>query len=198
MILKKPLSKRKRILLIITSVLLVTIVIIGFFANTILEKKIAELLKEKLPNHIENSYKSINIHSLRGSLTINEPIITIKDKDSGFVVSKLTLDKIEVNNISYLDFYFAKEIHIGNILLDGLKASYFKKQVKPKEKDTIKKEPFNNLISVKRFKIRNASVTIYDDTKDSLLFSTNNLNIEIKKLQIDSTVSLKTILKLQA
>ncbi len=186
-------SKRKRILLIITSVIVLVLIIVSLYANTFLEKKVKEILQTKIPDYIENSYKDLKIHSFRGSISITEPSITIKDKETGVITSKIKLEKLEVNNISYLDFYFDKEINLSELLLDGLDITYFKNEAeKEKTKDSTKQNNFKNPITIKAFRIENASVKVIDITKDSLLFSSKNVNLTLKKLEIDSTFSLKT------
>ncbi|MCF6307555.1 MAG: hypothetical protein L3J09_06345 [Flavobacteriaceae bacterium] len=149
------------------------------------------LLQSKIPDYIESNYKDIKIHSFRGSISIIEPSVIIKDKETGVITSKIKLDKLEINNISYLDFYFNKEISLSEVLLDGLDITYFKNEVK-KDKDSTKQNNFKNPISIKAFRIENASVKVIDTSKDSLLFSLKNGNLILKKLEIDSTFSLKT------
>ncbi|PHS67188.1 MAG: hypothetical protein COB12_04640 [Flavobacterium sp.] len=186
-------SKRKRIILIITSVIVLTLIIVSLYANTFLENKVKNLLQTKIPDHIESNYKDIKIHSFRGSIGITEPSVIIKDKETGIITSIIKLDYLEIKNISYLDFYFNKEISLSEVLLDGLDITYFKDGVKKeKGKDSTKQNNFKNPISIKAFRIENASVKVIDTSKDSLLFSSTNVNFTLKKLKIDSTFSIKT------
>jgi hypothetical protein len=186
-------SKRKRILLIITSVIAIVLIVVSLYANSFLENKVKKLLQTKIPDHIESNYKDLKIHSFRGSISITEPSIIIKDKETGVITSKIKLDNLEINNISYLDFYFDKEINLSELLLDGLNITYYKNEVKKEEeKDSSQQNNFKNPISINTFRIENASIRVIDNTKDSLLFSSKNGNITLKKLKIDSTFTLKT------
>ena len=75
-------SKRKRILLIIIGIVLIALLILSFYANSIIKNKIEALLKEKMPEHIELLYKDIAVQSLTGTISIEEPNLLIKVKDS--------------------------------------------------------------------------------------------------------------------
>ena len=99
-------SKRKRILLIITGIVLVIILILSFYANSIIKNKIEALLKEKIPEHIELLYKDIAVQSLLGTISVKEPSILIKVKDSEHIQTQLTMRKLIVGNVSYWDYFF--------------------------------------------------------------------------------------------
>ena len=66
-------SKRKRTLLIIIGIVLTALLILSFYANSIIKNKIEALLKEKMPEHIELLYNDIAVQSLTGTISIENP-----------------------------------------------------------------------------------------------------------------------------
>lgn len=182
-------SKRKRILLIITGIVLIIILILSFYANSIVKNKIEALLKEKMPEHIELVYENINVGVLRGTISINEPSILIKLKDSTLTRTQLTMKKLVVGSISYWDYFMNDQIHIGKIEFKDLETIHFKNRTaKVKDTSSSKKESkVPSSIQIDKFNIENSSVIVYDGTKDSTLVSLKNTTILIKDIVLDES-----------
>ncbi len=97
-------TKRKRILLIITGIIVVIILILSFYANSIVKTKIEALIKDKMPAHIETTYKDIKVNVLGGTVTVKEPILFTKVKDSSLIHTQLEMKSLVIGNISYWDY----------------------------------------------------------------------------------------------
>jgi len=182
-------SKRKRILFIITGTVLVIMLILSFYANSIIKNKIEALLKEKIPEHIELLYKDIAVQSLSGTISVKEPSILIKVKDSEHIQTQLTMKKLIVGNVSYWDYFINDQIHIGKIEFKDLETIYFKNHSnKAKDASSSKKESkLLRSIKIDKLNIENASAIVYDGTKDSTLVSLKNTDILIKDIVLDES-----------
>ena len=183
-------TKRKRILLIIIGIVLIIILILSFYANSIVKNKIEALLKEKMPEHIELVYKDLSVKTLTGSVFVFEPNILIKIKDSTLTRTQLTMKKLVVGNISYWDYFMNDQIHIGKIEFKDLETIHYKNRT-AKAKDTSssskKETKVPSSIKIDKFNIENSSVIIYDGTKDSTLVSLKNTSILIKEIVLDES-----------
>jgi len=182
-------SKRKRTLLIIIGIVLTALLILSFYANSIIKNKIVALLKEKIPEHIELLYKDIAVQSLTGTISIEEPNLLIKVKDSKLTQTQLTMKKLVVSNVSYWDYLINGQIHVGNIEFKDLETIYFKNRL-TKVKDTASTKKENKLlnsIKIDKLNIENASAIVYDETKDSLFVSLKNTTILIKDIALNES-----------
>lgn len=186
-------SKRKRTLLIITSIIVSTIIIVSFFANSILENKIEALIKDKLPSHIESTHKNISVNILSGSITINKPILIIKTKDSLLVQSNIKMKSLNIGGISYWDYFMNNEIHIGKIKFNQLAIIHFKDRKNPKADSTLKKPiELPKDIIINTIDINNTSLTIIENKKDSTLLSLSNTSIIIEDILLnEETITQK-------
>ena len=188
-------TKRTRILLIITGIIFVIILILSFFANSIAKNKIEALIKEKMPEHIELDYKNLSVKTLRGTIAVSEPNIQIKLKDSSLIRTQLSMDKLIVGNISYWDYFMNDQIHIGKLEFKELNTIHYKNR-KQKVKDTTlpkKVNKFPESIKINKIILINASAIIYDGTKDSTLLSLKNTSVLINNIEFDKTSSSKLI-----
>ena len=73
--------KKKRTVLITLGVIVIVLITLSICGNSIAENKINTLLKEKLPDHIELSYKNISVNILTGKISFNNPSLRIKTKE---------------------------------------------------------------------------------------------------------------------
>ena len=182
-------TKRKSILLIIIGIVLIALLILSFYANSIIKNKIEALLKEKMPEHIELLYKDIAVQSLTGTISIEEPNVLIRVKDSKLIQTQLTMKKLVVGNFSYWDYLINGQIHLGNIEFKDLETIYFKNRL-TKLKDTASTKKENKLlnsIKIDELKIENASTIVYDGTKDSLFVSLKNTTVLIKDIALSES-----------
>ncbi|MDA9342268.1 hypothetical protein N9Q84_04755, partial [Flavobacteriaceae bacterium] len=139
-------SKRKRTLLIIIGIVLTALLILSFYANSIIKNKIEALLKEKMPEHIELLYNDIAVQSLTGTISIENPNLLIKVKDSKLTQTQLTMKKLVVGNVSYWDYLIYGQIHVGNIEFKDLETIYFKNRL-TQLKDTASTKKENKLLN---------------------------------------------------
>jgi len=188
-------TKRKRTLLIIISIIIVILLILSFYVNTIAKTKIEALIKDKMPAHIETTYKDLNVNVLRGSMTLKEPSLLIKVKDSSIIHTQLKMKSFVIESISYWDYFINDKIHIGKLEFKELNTVHHKNRTtKTKDSSNTKEESkFLNSIQIDKINLENASAIIYDGTKDSTLLSLKNTSLLIKDILIDESTSSNLI-----
>ena len=180
--------KKKRTVLITVGVIVIILITLSIYGNSIAENKINTLLKEKLPAHIELSYKDISVNILTGGVSFNNPSLRIKTKDTVYLQTELEMDSFMASGLSYWDYLVSKKIHVGQISFKGLKAIQYKNR-SSKVKDTTSKEnkPLPP-IEIGKINLEKTFITIYDDAKDSTLLSLQNANLTLRKLELNDAL----------
>jgi len=182
-------KKYKRLVLIIIGLIAVILIVISLFANPFLEKKIEAFLQNNMPDHIENSYESISVNVIGGTLTIEKPSLILKTKDSSLVHTHLKMKSFVVEDISYWDYLFNDEIHLDEILFEELQLTYYKDHYK-KKKDTAKtKKPLKlpKPILIDNIVFKNSSIGIYQKSVDSTILFSKNINLDLMDMQLNET-----------
>ncbi len=188
-------AKRKRILLIVIGVLVAIVIILSTFVNSIVENKIEAFLKNNTPSHIENTYERISVHVLGGSVSINDLKLLINVKESPLVQTKIKIKSFTVDGLSYWDYLFNDEIHIGKIKFEDLQVINYKDH-KNTPIDSINNEASIKLpkpIIIDHLIFKNTNISIIDSSKDSTLLESKNINIDIKKILLNESTLSKYI-----
>lgn len=171
-----------KILLYSAIAIVALLLITSLSANIIIKSKIEKLLSKDIPENVNHSYEDISVRSLCGSLIITKPSFVFKNKENKIAHTFLKAEKFKVSGISYWKLLFSKEVSIENISLINPEIIYYKDR---KQKDTIKNgKKLENQIFIKGFELKDAGITIYDDTKDSLFLSTKKMNLKISNFEI--------------
>ena len=185
--------KKKRKVLISIGVIVIILITLSIYGNSIAENKINTLLKEKLPAHIELSYKNISVNILTGKISFNNPSLRIKTKDTVYLQTELEMDSFMATGLSYWDYLVSKKINVGQISFKGLKAIQYKNR-SSKVKDTTSKEnkPLPP-IEIGKINLEKTFITIYDGAKDSTLLSLHNANLTLRKLELNDALKSNLI-----
>lgn len=186
-------TKTLRTLLIVIGIIML-LTIIGFItANYIVKNKAENFLKERVPAHITVTYDHLDVKTFSGTITVMGPKVTIANQIDNQKHTQLTAKTFIVEDVSYLDYIFKKQITIEDIKLLEPNITYFKYNY-IKTKDTIRKTPAKlyKPILIEELSIDNAEIQIFDDTKDSLFLKASDVTLEIDDVFLSSaTLSRK-------
>jgi len=188
-------KKNKPILLIVIGIITVILIILLFFANSFVKNKIEALLQNNIPDHIENSYESISVNVLGGTVSLNELSLQIKLKDSSLIQTKAIMKSFTIAGVSYWDYIFNDEIHVGSIKFEDLQLEYYKDH-KNKPKDSIEGEKPIELpkpIIIDNINFENTAVSIFDKSKDSTFLYSKNINVAIEDILLNESTLLQKI-----
>ena len=186
-------KKRQRIILIVLGIIIFIAIILGFSANTIVKSKLKNYIANDLPENIEITYKDLNVHTLSGDLSADNLYVLIKDKETGIAISKFDLDNFQIENVSLMSYLFGKKINIEEILFDGLKITHYNSKKEQEDKPSKKKERKDIPISIETINFKNASVTIYENRQDTVLFSSERINFSIHDVLYNKETSTRNI-----
>jgi len=155
--------------------------------NVILKKKLETFIQERLPQNMIRAYDDITVETFGGSLSITNASLIIKNKENGAKHTFINVDELKISDISFWDYLFNAEIHIGAITLNNPTLAYYEDRI-TKKKNT----KDNGLISVYKpifidhLRITNTTFAIYENAQDSTKLYTNGLSIAIDGIKINT------------
>ncbi|WP_133240796.1 AsmA family protein [Marixanthomonas spongiae] len=140
-------------------------------------------METRLPDTIVQSYDDLKLDIYEGTLTLINPAVQIINKDDGKTHTDISVKKLVIDDISYWDYLFKHKIHIDELLIDKPNIVYYKNRLKHDQDSTnsgiIK---INRPVFLDRLKIEDATVRIFDGTKDSLMLYTDQLSVEVDSI----------------
>lgn len=178
-------SKRTRIIIGSIAGLLVLLVIAPFIANPIIENKIKKTIAQEVPDGFQINKYEVSINSFRGSATIENLQITVKDTLAGFEDSNISLTKASFKGLSYWKYLFSGTIAFNSITLYDLNVKTYKDTTKTKDRETRKKN-FEENISTGKFTLENASFLLKNVDKSTAL-QLDSLNFSLTKVVVNNT-----------
>ena len=186
-------NKKTRTILITLVILILALFTTQLLINRTVKNKAEFFLKNRLPEHFTVTYEDIKLKSLSGTITIINPEVHIQNKTDTITHTIVKANSFTIEDVSYWSYLVNKEIKIEDIKLKNAAITYYKHRVN-KTIDTVRK-PIAKVfkpVLIEELSIDNASLLIYDGTKDSLSVSVADVTIEIDDIYIDSkTLSRK-------
>lgn len=184
-------KKRRIIFYSVFGILVLGIFILLISANRIVKNKLQYILQNDLPENVEGSYKDITVSTFTGSLSINDPVFTLKNKDSDEEHTFLEAKEIRVSNVNYRKLLFHDELEIGKISVDGLFVKHYKNRViKNEEKE---QTGLDMAITIKKVALTRAGFEIYEGEQDSLSFAGNDIDFTIKEFEVNPEILQRKI-----
>lgn len=147
-----------------------------------------ETYVENLPSHIDLKYDDVDVQVLSGSLNIKQVKLTIKGQTTDKVNAQIELKSIEASNLSYLDYLFKDDVAIETIELLQPKVTYYHNdKVENESYSSVFKNNLSKTIHIDAFKIHNAEIEVLNIENDSLMFSTENLDLKLTNIVSNSS-----------
>lgn len=187
-------NKQLRRFLLVLSGLLFIGVGIWIASNLILKNKAENFLKNSIPPNISTTYSDLSLNIFQGTLTFNEVSVALKNKSDDTVHTELYVDIFIIEDISYWNYLVQKEIHIEDIKLKNPVITYYSDKLKS-VKNSEKKGPITlyKPVLVDELSIDNATLHIFDSTKDSVALYAKNVTIEIDDILVNRETLLKRL-----
>lgn len=146
------------------------------------------------PENVKIQYESIEVNSLKGSVNLVKPIISVYEKTTYEINTQIELDHLSVDGFSYWNYLFNNKIILGDILFSRPKITSY---LNDKVKSRLYKDEFikglKQIIQIESIEIQDAHVEVYDDSDDSLLLKSENLNFKIDAVEISPSTENNSI-----
>jgi hypothetical protein len=178
-------SKRTRIIIGVIAGIIILLVISPFIANPIIESKLKNTIAKEVPERFQINEYDISVNSFRGSVTIENLHISVKDTLAGFKDSNISLPKASFSGLSYWRYLFSGNINLNSITLYDLEVNTYRDTTKTKDRETLKKD-FEENISTGKFTLENASFLIRN-ADESIAVQLDSLNFSIKNVKVNNT-----------
>lgn len=182
---KKNLSVFIIVFLSLLALVIISLVII----NGVVKGKIENFVQNRMPENIVPAYKKLTIDYFGGTIKLDSVTLFIKNKSDGVMHTQISVEKVIVEDVSYWDYLFNKQIHIEDIKIKQPTIHYFKDKI-VSNKDSTYSKPLRiyKPILVDELKIYDANLTIIDSTKDSLFLYSKNLTVEIRDILLNDSI----------
>lgn len=180
-------NKKTRTILISLVILIIVLFTAQLLINRAVKNKAEFFLKNRLPDHFTVSYSDINLKSFSGTITIIDPEVHIQNKTDTITHTIVKANSFTIEDMSYWSYLVRKEIRIEDIKLNDAAITYSKHKFK-KSTDTVRKplaKVFKPILA-EELSIDNASLKIFNGTKDSISVSVADITLEIDDIYIDS------------
>lgn len=185
-------TKTVRITLITLSTLLVLAIVGYFVANTIISSKVENFLKTELPENLSVDYKSLSVSIWQGSIVLVEPKIVNKGSHSSKTIIEVELDTVMVDGFGIWNYLVNDKINVQDVKLRRPKLLYNHNKSIPKSKyKQSSQKQLQQDVTIERFNIQNAEISVKDFETDSLMFQTENLTANVRAIEMDSATVKK-------
>lgn len=164
-------------------------------SNIIIKNKIAKFTKDQLPENITANFEGVSLHLLNGTLTYNDVSVTLQNKSNDTTHTYLSAEKVIIEDVSYWDYLFKKEIHIEDIKIKSPIIQYYKNLLVV-AKDSTKPKAFltlNKPLLVDELSIDNALVTFFDQSKKDTLLHVKDITVEVDDILVNNSTLNKRL-----
>lgn len=175
--------KRRILFYSIFGAIVLAIFILLISANRIVKNKLENILQHDLPENMVGSYQDITVSTFTGSLSINNPVFKLKNKNSEEEHTFLEAKEIRVGYINYRKLLFDDELDIGKISIDGLFVKHYKHRVI--KNDDKEASNLDMAVIIKKVKFTHASFEIYEGEQDSLEYAGSDIDFTIKEFEVN-------------
>lgn len=176
---------KKRIVWIITIpifLILLLFVILQFRAKGYIEN----LLNQKIPDHIHLTYGQLEVNLIKGSVGLTDVVLEILDKEARISKMGMRLEAIDLNGLGYYQALFGNTINFREIRLLRPNTEYYQGghgvdngEVTEYDSTTEK------ILSVAQLSIVDGKFTILGKSRDTVVFSMENLNFSLENLKLN-------------
>lgn len=182
----------KTVKIALISIVAVVLLFLGaiIITNILVKNKVENFLLTRLPSHINQKHKSISLNTLGGTITVSDLSVLISNKNDSLVHTKIAVDKLIVENVSYWDYLVHSIIHIEDVKFKSPHISYYTHKLIKEQDSAATSGPIKlyKPIFVEGLSVDNAMLHIYDSEKDSLVLLVKNSNVNFSDIKIDKEI----------
>jgi hypothetical protein len=168
-----------------------------FYVNYLVKQKVETFLSEQLSPQIHLKYGDLYMSTLTGTISIEGIDMRLENQQDTVVHTRVTVDKLMLSGFGYWDFFVNDQIEFDQIDIDKNNLVYFKDRFKSSSKtDSLKKDPLasiNKSVLIKALDIGDTSLTIYDESKDSVLLNVSKASLSLRNIKTDGSLILQKI-----
>ncbi|BAO54937.1 hypothetical protein [Nonlabens marinus] len=168
-----------------------------FYANHLVKTKVENFLAEQLSPQVDLTYGDLYMSTFTGTISIEGIDLSIHNQTDTVIHTRATIDKLRLSGFGYYEFFFNEEIEFDQIDIDKNNIVYFKERfVSASKTDSIDQDPLatvDKTILIKALNIEDTSLTIYDESKDSVVLNISKASLAVKDIRTDASRIKKRI-----
>lgn len=181
---------KKIVLIIVGSILVLFLGLLGL--NYFLENKLKKQLSEASENY-KIQYEAIAVNALTGNVKVIQPRISIYEEKTKKLTATVALEKFSVEGFSYFNYLFQDKISVDDIIFNQAKITYYKNETPKDESSNNIFEKLKQIVQIESIELKEAFITMYDGSNDSLILKSDNLNLNIDVIKINPSKKMNPI-----
>ncbi len=181
---------KKIVLIIVGSILVLFLGLLGL--NYFLENKLEKQLSEASENY-KIQYEAIAVNALTGNVKVIQPRISIYEEKTKKLTATVALEKFSVEGFSYFNYLFQDKISIDDIIFNQAKLTYYKNETPKEDSSNNIFDKLKQIVQIESIELKEAFITMYDGSNDSLILKSDNLNLNIDVIKINPSKKMNPI-----
>lgn len=181
---------KKIVLIIVGSTLVLFLGLLGL--NYFLENKLKKQLSEA-PDNYKIQYEAIAVNALTGNVKVIQPRISIYEEKTKKLTATVALEKFSVEGFSYFNYLFQDKISVDDIIFNQAKITYYKNETPKDESSNNIFEKLKQIVQIESIELKEAFITMYDGSNDSLILKSDNLNLKFVAIKINPSQKMNPI-----
>lgn len=181
---------KKIVLIIVGSILVLFLGLLGL--NYFLENKLKKQLSEASENY-KIQYEAIAVNALTGNVKVIQPRISIYEEKTKKLTATVALEKFSVEGFSYFNYLFQDKISVDDIIFNQAKITYYKNETPKDESSNNIFEKLKQIVQIESIELKEAFITMYDGSNDSLILKSDNLNLKFVAIKINPSQKMNPI-----
>ena len=182
-----------KILGVVILLIMVVLVYLVINSNSIADKKLQEALKT-LPEHIKVTYDDLEFNLLDGDLKFKNSKVRFNKEGTDSIQSIIEISDISIMDIDYSEYLFNDKIIIESLVLNEPIINH---QIGNSNNESGPSETSNDSLNsdskiplhIGSLIIKNGQVEVTSKKMDTLVFRTENSNINIQDVEINNKVT---------
>ena len=181
---------KKIVLIIVGSILVLFLGLLGL--NYFLENKLKKQLSEASENY-KIQYEAIAVNALTGNVKVIQPRISIYEEKTKKLTATVALEKFSVEGFSYFNYLFQDKISVDDIIFNQAKITYYKNETPKDDSSNNIFEKLKQIVQIESIELKEAFITMYDGSNDSLILKSDNLNLKIDVIKINPSQKMNPV-----
>lgn len=164
------------------------------FAYLRADNEVAAFLKRKLPSHFVFTYDRLTTDLFSGKISFDNVHITLLNPGNRVAYSKVKIDQLQLYGFSYWKWLQNNTVYSEYITVNSPTVLLYP-YLQQSEPDSAKQGvvDLKREIFLKHFQLNGGKLFVMQDQEDSLLAMFKDVNFELSKARIDSSIIRKPI-----
>ena len=174
---QKKLKSSLLISLVLILALSLAIITVVYFKA---ESMVVDFLDRKLPHHVQLEYESIDVNVFTGDVELKDITVQLLNRDSMLVHTKVEMEALALNGLSYWQFFVKKNIDVDRLNLERPIVEHYQSKVLPQQdKERQGVVQLLKTIEIEALNVVDGQLTLFQKEEDSMALEAKKINFSL-------------------